>query len=126
MNRLVSEQLDDAFSNIHNGRDDSFHFGLDGASSGVPSSSGEEPKGDKDQSKPHRRFIFFPSNPQLWREIGFVASFVQFWAASIFWISGWTGLPEILSSIKSQSTKLEDGVYWTPQVIGGSGFVIAS
>jgi hypothetical protein len=128
MNRLVTKQLDDTFSNTHGNRDESFDFGLDKdeEASGVLNSSEDKPRGDEDRSKPRRTFILFPSNSQLWHEIGFVASFVQLWAASIFWISGWTGLPEILSSIKSQSPKLEDGVYWTPQVIGGSGFVIAS
>lgn len=76
--------------------------------------------------RPTKKLTLLPLNSQLWHEIGFIASFVQFWAATIFWISGWTGIPEILMPIKEQSTRLEDGVYWTPQVIGGSGFVIAS
>lgn len=85
----------------------------------------DDEKGLK-EGKRRKRFTFFPRNRQLWHEIGFVAGFVQFWAATIFWISGWTGLPKIFDTIQSKSTRLEDGVYWTPQVIGGSGFVIAS
>ncbi|CCA72523.1 hypothetical protein PIIN_06460 [Serendipita indica DSM 11827] len=84
------------------------------------------------ESSPHleprkktKRLRLIPSDPKLWFEIGFWANFVQIWAATIFWISGWTGIPQVFESIQRRP-RLEDGVYWTPQVIGGSGFVIAS
>lgn len=93
-----------------------------------------------------RRWKSFKLNWGVFRELGFIASFIQAWAATIFWISGYattcssfylnltesipnmhrfTGLPEIQSSIASK-TSLQNGVFWTPQVIGGSGFVISA
>ncbi|KAF2500475.1 integral membrane protein, partial [Lophium mytilinum] len=54
--------------------------------------------------------------------LGFLASFTQFLAASVFWISGFTALPGILNHL---STGLEAGIYWTPQVLGGSGFILS-
>jgi hypothetical protein len=41
---------------------------------------------------------------------------------TIFWISGFTALPGILNRL---SQPLEDGIYWAPQVVGGSGFIIS-
>jgi len=62
-----------------------------------------------------------------WRELGFTASFIQWWAASIFWISTLTGLPNIIPNLAtSPPTAIADVFYWTPQVIGGTCFVIAS
>jgi hypothetical protein len=40
----------------------------------------------------------------------------------VFWISTVTGIPNV---INQNNTALVDGIYWTPQVIGGSGFIIA-
>jgi hypothetical protein len=53
---------------------------------------------------------------------GFLASLTQFLAASIFWISGFTALPGILNHL---SPGLKAGIYWTPQVLGGTGFIIS-
>jgi len=62
-----------------------------------------------------------------WRELGFTASFIQWCAASIFWISTLTGLPNIIPNLAtSPPTAIADVFYWTPQVIGGTCFVIAS
>ncbi|KAJ5583904.1 hypothetical protein N7450_006568 [Penicillium hetheringtonii] len=55
-------------------------------------------------------------------ELGFLASLVQFIAATIFWIAGFTALPGINNYL---SQGLADGVYWTPQIVGGIGFVIS-
>ncbi|KAI9767605.1 MAG: hypothetical protein M1839_004462 [Geoglossum umbratile] len=55
-------------------------------------------------------------------EIGFLASFIQFLSATIFWIAGFTSLPNVLSQAKPG---LVDGVFWAPQVIGGTGFIIS-
>ncbi|KAI0517171.1 hypothetical protein F5B22DRAFT_131506 [Xylaria bambusicola] len=57
------------------------------------------------------------------REIGFLASFAQFVAATVFWISGFTALPSIQGRL---STPAVNGVYWLPQVVGGVGFIISS
>ncbi|KAJ5723036.1 hypothetical protein N7488_001071 [Penicillium malachiteum] len=55
-------------------------------------------------------------------ELGFLASLIQFFAASIFWIAGLTGLPGIIDNM---STGLTDGIYWVPQMVGGVGFIIS-
>jgi len=68
---------------------------------------------------------FLGLNLSRFRELGFVGSFIQAWAATIFWISGFTGLPQVQKSI-SDNTPLLNGVFWTPQVIGGSGFIISA
>ena len=57
------------------------------------------------------------------REIGFLACSTQFAAATIFWISGFTGLPGIIGKF---SRAAENWAYWFPQVLGGSGFIISS
>ncbi|KAJ3548914.1 hypothetical protein NM688_g5234 [Phlebia brevispora] len=61
------------------------------------------------------------------RELGFLASFIQFLAASIFWISTLTGLPGIIPDLVTDPpTAIADIFYWTPQIIGGTGFITAS
>lgn len=73
-----------------------------------------------------RSWVWFPSTYELkthyLREIGFLACLFQFWGATIFWISGFTALPGV-NNMMSQG--LLDGIYWTPQVIGGSGFIVS-
>lgn len=73
-----------------------------------------------------RSFRWWPSASELRShylcELGFLASLVQFVAASIFWIAGLTGLPGILDHM---SQGLTDGIYWVPQIVGGSGFIIS-
>ncbi|KLO15213.1 hypothetical protein SCHPADRAFT_871507 [Schizopora paradoxa] len=68
---------------------------------------------------------FLGLNLSRFRELGFIGSFIQAWAATIFWISGFTGLPQVQNSIMND-TPLLNGVFWTPQVIGGSGFIISA
>ncbi|OBT69269.1 hypothetical protein VE03_01909 [Pseudogymnoascus sp. 23342-1-I1] len=72
-------------------------------------------------------WVWFPSLHELRhhyiREIGFLACLAQFIAATVFWISGFTALPSIQSSLSQAAT---DGAYWAPQVIGGTGFIISS
>ena len=76
--------------------------------------------------KDGRSWIWWPSWEDLTthylHELGFLASFIQLIAATIFWISGFTALPGIFDHL---SSGLEDGVFWTPQVIGGTGFIIS-
>lgn len=73
-----------------------------------------------------RSFRWMPSMTELrthyFHELGFLASLVQFLAATIFWIAGFTGLPGILNNM---SLGLTDGVYWVPQIVGGLGFVLS-
>lgn len=71
-----------------------------------------------------RMFRWMPSVTELkthyLHELGFLASLIQFIAATIFWIAGFTGLPGILNHM---SQGLTDGVYWVPQMVGGAGFI---
>lgn len=55
-------------------------------------------------------------------ELGFIASFSQFCGATIFSIAGITALPGIINNM---SQGLTDGIYWAPQIVGGSGFIIS-
>ncbi|KAK3945874.1 hypothetical protein QBC46DRAFT_349164 [Diplogelasinospora grovesii] len=74
-----------------------------------------------------RRWSWFPTRHELTthylRDIGFLACLSQMIGATIFWIAGFTGLPPIYAPL---STPVANGVYWLPQVVGGSGFIISS
>ncbi|KAF8602588.1 hypothetical protein BDV93DRAFT_523957 [Ceratobasidium sp. AG-I] len=64
---------------------------------------------------------------QSWRDLGFLASSIQFAAATIFWVSTLTGLPGVIPNLyTSPSVAIADIFFWTPQVIGALGFVISS
>ena len=73
-----------------------------------------------------RSFRWIPSIAELrthyFHELGFLASFVQFLGATVFWIAGFTGLPGIFDHL---SQGLADGVYWVPQMVGGTGFILS-
>lgn len=73
-----------------------------------------------------KSFRWLPSWSELkshyLHELGFLASLVQFIAATIFWIAGFTGMPGINDHL---SQGLADGVYWVPQIVGGIGFVLS-
>ncbi|KAJ5894381.1 hypothetical protein N7495_006072 [Penicillium taxi] len=73
-----------------------------------------------------KSFCWWPSLYDLrthyMHELGFLASLIQFLAATIFWIAGFTGLPGIINHM---SQGLTDGIYWVPQIVGGVGFVIS-
>ncbi|KAJ5672378.1 hypothetical protein N7507_001505 [Penicillium longicatenatum] len=73
-----------------------------------------------------RSFRWIPSLSELrshyLHELGFLASVIQFLAASIFWIAGLTGLPGIVNHM---SQGLTDGIYWVPQIVGGLGFIVS-
>ncbi|KAF8590093.1 hypothetical protein K439DRAFT_1628306 [Ramaria rubella] len=70
-------------------------------------------------------WIWFSTSSKFWHEIGFIASFCQFCGATIFWISGFSGLNQILTVLERHTAAL-DGAFWVPQVVGGSGFIISS
>lgn len=71
-------------------------------------------------------WTWFPSVYELkthyLREIGFLACMFQLLGATIFWISGFTALPGVNNKM---SQGLLDGLFWAPQVIGGSGFIVS-
>lgn len=85
---------------------------------------GEKPL---ETGKQGNEWIWFPSMHELkshyLRELGFLASLSQLFGASVFWISGFTGLPGINNHL---SQELLDGIFWTPQVIGGTGFIVSA
>ncbi|KAI9831587.1 MAG: hypothetical protein M1819_004819 [Sarea resinae] len=91
------------------------------------SSSPDPPPSKPDASaEDGRSWVWFPSWYELrthyLREMGFLASLAQFLGATIFWISGFTALPNVVSQTDQP---LLDGVFWTPQVVGGTGFIIS-
>ncbi|KAG8533420.1 uncharacterized protein KY384_002203 [Bacidia gigantensis] len=71
-------------------------------------------------------WTWFPSRYDLTnhylRELGFLAALAQLCGATIFWISGFTALPGINDKL---SKGLSDGIFWTPQIVGGSGFIVS-
>lgn len=64
-----------------------------------------------------RRWTWWPSWYELrthyFRDIGFLACLSQMIGATVFWISGFTGLPQVLGVL---SVPAENGIYWLPQV----------
>jgi hypothetical protein len=61
------------------------------------------------------------------RDIGYLANAIQLFAASVFWISTLTGLPGVIPGMPSAApVGIADAFYWTPQVVGGLGFIAAS
>ncbi|KAF9005269.1 hypothetical protein BDZ89DRAFT_1080229 [Hymenopellis radicata] len=68
---------------------------------------------------PKKKWVWFSLDPRYFRELGFLAAFVQFWGATIFWISGYTAIPQIFNAIEND-TPLFNGVFWSPQVVGGA------
>lgn len=56
------------------------------------------------------------------REVGFLACAAQMFGASVFWISGFTALPGVNNLLSKPAL---NGAYWSPQVIGGTGFIVS-
>lgn len=81
---------------------------------------------DKEKPNETKSWTWCPSWVELknhyFHELGFIASLSQLLGATVFWISGFTALPGIINVL---SPGLLDGIYWTPQVVGGSGFIIS-
>lgn len=108
------------------------HHGNKGNLVGKASAEGlaaiqDEGKAEKDGTPPGAKsWVWWPSMYELrthyLREIGFLACSAQMFGATIFWISGFTALPGIYNHL---SPHLTNGIYWVPQVIGGSGFVVS-
>ena len=85
-----------------------------------------DPNMKPERSEPGKSWTWWPPRHSLRHhyihELGFVASFAQFCGATVFGISGFTALPGIINKMSPGLTK---GIYWTPQVVGGSGFIIS-
>ena len=84
------------------------------------------PISDKQQPSKNDSWVWCPSWVELkthyFHELGFIASLSQLFGATVFWISGFTALPGILNVL---SPGLSDGIFWTPQIIGGTGFIVS-
>jgi hypothetical protein len=99
---------------------------LVGKSQSEPPNTPSVPDSNNQQPPKTNSWIWCPSWVELkthyLHELGFIASLSQLLAASVFWISGVTALPGISNVL---SPGLSDGVFWAPQVIGGSGFILS-
>ena len=71
------------------------------------------------------KWMWWSTDRKYWHELGFVAGFAQLCGATIFWISGFTGISEIISVLQRDRGALV-GAFWVPQVVGGTGFIISS
>ncbi|KAK8131244.1 hypothetical protein PG984_007682, partial [Apiospora sp. TS-2023a] len=81
---------------------------------------------DYDEERGKRTWEWWPTWHELTthylREMGFLACLSQFLGATVFWISGLTGLPPILNALSTPTT---NGIFWLPQVVGGVGFIVS-
>ncbi|WWD22643.1 hypothetical protein CI109_107136 [Kwoniella shandongensis] len=64
----------------------------------------------------------------MWHDLGYLAALVQLFAATIFWVSTITGLPGVIPGFAEGegSKAIVDIFFWTPQVIGGCGFILSA
>ncbi|KAF3761093.1 hypothetical protein M406DRAFT_230711, partial [Cryphonectria parasitica EP155] len=100
-----------------------------GNGSGNDGGGGDDSQADGDAApdQGRRMWTWWPSWYELrthyFRDIGFLACLSQMIGATVFWISGFTGLPQILDVLSLPAT---NGIYWLPQVVGGTGFIVSS
>lgn len=80
--------------------------------------------GDEEDAKARRRFRWIGAGSP--RDLGFLASAIQFAAATVFWVSTITGLPGVIPTLTEKNTPVSVVLFWTPQVVGGTGFIVAS
>ncbi|KAF2795923.1 integral membrane protein [Melanomma pulvis-pyrius CBS 109.77] len=77
-------------------------------------------------SSDSRSWVWFPSMAEFRthyiHDLGFMASFAQLIGATIFWVSGFTALPGIYDHMSRPVIII---FYWTPQVLGGTGFIVS-
>lgn len=87
----------------------------------------DPPKQPQSTSSKPRTWIWYPTIHDLQthylHELGFLACLAQFLGVTTFWIAGFTALPGINNALASQN--LLDGIYWAPQILGGTGFIIS-
>ncbi|KAK0614060.1 hypothetical protein B0T14DRAFT_294414 [Immersiella caudata] len=92
----------------------------------MPTSTPGSPLPLHPRESPGKRWSWYlslsPLKPHL-RSTSFLASLSQLISATIFWISHFTALPSIKSSL---STPVPNGTYWLPQVVGGTGSIVSS
>ncbi|KAG6358731.1 hypothetical protein INS49_012250 [Diaporthe citri] len=120
---------------VNENRSDCFGWALEealgGGHGGVDGDGDEGPlvllRREEQVTAAARRWTWWPSSKELrthyLRDIGFLACLSQMIGATIFWISGFTGLPQVLGVL---SVPAENGIFWLPQVVGGTGFIVSS
>ena len=90
------------------------------------SNTDAELKPPDEATKDGKTWQWFPSRAALrthyLHELGFLAGLAQLFGATVFGISGFTALPGI-QPITPQ--RVLNGVYWVPQIVGGSGFIVS-
>ena len=59
-------------------------------------------------------------------ELGFLACSFQMFGATVFWIAGFTSIPQIFNTLESLGQKSLNYGYWIPQIVGGAGFIASS
>ncbi|KAF2133369.1 hypothetical protein P153DRAFT_372995 [Dothidotthia symphoricarpi CBS 119687] len=73
-----------------------------------------------------KSWTWWPSHQELTthylHSFSFLASLAQLIGACIFWVAGLTALPGIYNHMSRPITII---FYWTPQVVGGCGFIIS-
>mmetsp|Transcript_11951 Transcript_11951/g.19297 ORF Transcript_11951/g.19297 Transcript_11951/m.19297 type:complete len:388 (-) Transcript_11951:440-1603(-) len=57
------------------------------------------------------------------RDMGYTGSFIQFVAATVFWIATISGVPNLIAE---DAIALLDVFFWAPQVVGSIGFTVSS
>ncbi|KAF7443759.1 hypothetical protein A1F99_118330 [Pyrenophora tritici-repentis] len=81
---------------------------------------------NREQRAQQHLWVWWPTTEELRthyiHNFGFLASLSQLLGASIFWVAGLTALPGIYNRISKPITVI---FYWTPQVVGGLGFIIS-
>jgi hypothetical protein len=86
-----------------------------------------EAKPADEATKDGKTWQWFPSwhalRTHYLYELGFLAGCAQLFGATVFGISGFTALPGI-QPITPQ--RVLNGVYWVPQIVGGTGFIVSS
>ncbi|ORX35146.1 hypothetical protein BD324DRAFT_634045 [Kockovaella imperatae] len=89
----------------------------------VNTDGGTEKNGKQSKVKP---WIWW--GPPMWHDMGYCAAVIQFFGATVFWIATITGLPGVIPGFAAGggSIAIIDVFFWTPQVVGGTGFIISS
>ena len=93
-----------------------------------------------DDPEAQTRPAIFSSNCHTWQwypnmrdlrthylhSLGFLASLIEFTAATVYWISAFTGLPPVNERLVAAGQGALDGAFWFPQILGGLGYLTSS
>ncbi|KAK4219166.1 hypothetical protein QBC37DRAFT_368168 [Rhypophila decipiens] len=103
---------------------------VDKATAPKPHNDDNEARNQKEKTTQRRGWSWWPTRHELTshylRDIGFLACLAQMIGATVFWIAGFTGLPPIYDALMGYGPGAVNGIYWLPQVVGGTGFIVSS